>query len=81
MAEPPVPSQCVILVPVASSIEPGCEEPLRELERRGYPVWRVRGFAAIDQGRNQMVTDALRQGFQETMWIDALEFTLQRASA
>jgi PAS domain-containing protein len=35
---------------------------IRELERRGYTVWRVGGFAAIDQGRSQMATDALRAG-------------------
>jgi hypothetical protein len=31
----------------------------------------VGGYAAIDQGRSQMATDALRAGFEETMWIDA----------
>ena len=29
------------------------------------------GYAAIDQGRNQMATDALLDGYEETMWIDA----------
>lgn len=65
------PEKCVILVPVGSHIERGCENGLLELEKRGYPVWRVRGYAAIDQGRNQMATDALRQGLEETMWIDS----------
>ena len=65
------PSRCVVLVPVGSSIEPECDAALYQLERRGYPVWRVRGFAAIDQARNQMAADALRQGFHETMWIDS----------
>ena len=37
----------------------------------GYPVRRVGGYAAIDQGRNQMSTDALIDGFEETMWIDS----------
>ena len=33
------------------------------------------GYAAIDQGRNQMATDALIEGFDETMWIDSdIEF-------
>jgi hypothetical protein len=58
-------------VPVGSHIEPACEEALQELERRGYTVRRVRGFSAIDQGRNQMATDALAAGFEETMWIDS----------
>ena len=43
------PNRCVILVPVQSHIETQCEDGLRELEGRGYPVWRIRGFAAIDQ--------------------------------
>jgi hypothetical protein len=63
--------QCVVLVPVGGAIEPACESSLAELERRGYPVWRVRGYSAIDQGRNQMATDALAAGFAETMWIDS----------
>jgi hypothetical protein len=41
------------------------------LERRGYTVRRVRGYAAIDQGRNQMATDAMREHWDETLWIDA----------
>jgi hypothetical protein len=65
------PSRCVVLVPVAGEIVPACEAALRGLERRGYPVWRVRGYAAIDQGRNQMATDALAAGFDETTWIDS----------
>jgi hypothetical protein len=65
------PRRCVILVPFATSIIPPCERALEELERRGYPVRRVGGYAAIDQGRNQMSTDALLDGFEETMWIDA----------
>jgi hypothetical protein len=39
---PPV-SHCVVLMPVGGSIEPACDDALRELERRGYVVWRVRG--------------------------------------
>ena len=65
------PRRCAILVPFATSIVPPCERALEELERRGYPVRRVGGYAAIDQGRNQMATDALLDGFEETMWIDA----------
>ena len=64
-------SKCVVLVPVAHHIEPECDRALRELEKRGYHVWRVWGHAAIDQGRSQMATDALAQGFEELMWIDA----------
>lgn len=62
---------CVVLVPVARSIERPCEDGLRELERRGYEVRRVYGYSAIDQGRCQIVTDALAEDFEETFWIDS----------
>lgn len=65
------PRRCVVLVPSNGTIVPQCEESLRALERRGYEVWRVGGYAAIDQARNQMATDALLKGFEETMWIDS----------
>lgn len=67
----PSPSRLVVLVPVGGSIEPACEDALKELERRGHAVWRVRGYSAIDAARNQMATDALAQGFDELMWIDS----------
>ena len=65
------PKRCAILVPFGTSILPPCERALEELERRGYDVRRVGGYAAIDQGRNQMATDALLDGYEETMWIDS----------
>ena len=65
------PKRCAILIPFGSSIIPPCERALEELERRGYDVRRVGGYAAIDQGRNQMATDALLDGYEETLWIDA----------
>jgi protein-L-isoaspartate O-methyltransferase len=65
------PTQCVVLVPAATGIDPGCEGGLRELERRRYPVWRALGYSALDIPRSQMASDALAQGFQELLWIDA----------
>ncbi len=74
-ADPNNPRRCVVLVPYSGSIVPNCEAALRGLERRGYEVWRVGGFAAIDEGRSHMATAALTEGFDETMWIDAdIEF-------
>ncbi|MDA1051522.1 MAG: hypothetical protein O3C40_13720 [Planctomycetota bacterium] len=61
---------CVVLVPVGSHVEPACEEGLRDLESRGFEVRRVRGYSAIDQGRCQMASDALADGFEATFWID-----------
>jgi hypothetical protein len=65
------PGRCVVLVPVGHHVEPDCEQGLRALEARGYEVRRVRGYAAIDQARSQMATDALADGFDELLWIDA----------
>jgi hypothetical protein len=65
------PRKCVVLVPYTSHIVQACEDGLKALERRGYVVRRVVGFSAIDQGRNQLATDAMAEGFEETMWIDS----------
>jgi len=65
------PRKCVILVPFNGFIHQECDDALKELERRGYQVRRVGGYAAIDQGRNQMATDALMDGFEETIWVDS----------
>lgn len=65
------PSHCVVLVPFLGSIHQECDAALKELERRGYPVRRVGGYSAIDQGRNQMATEAILDGFEETLWIDS----------
>jgi hypothetical protein len=62
--------KCAVLVVSLGPLAPKCEEGLRELERRGYAIRRGRGFSAIDQGRNQMASEALHDGFDETMWID-----------
>lgn len=63
-------SACLILVPAFMPLTARCEDALRDLEKKGYPVRRVRGFSAIDQGRNQMASDAVFEKFAETMWID-----------
>jgi hypothetical protein len=67
----PANDSCVVLVPASGMIEPGCELGLGELERRGYVVRRVFGFSAIDFGRSVLASEALRDGFQEIMWIDS----------
>src|SRR5437588_3379557 len=71
MEGPDVSSSCVVLVPVGGTIDPGCEQALQGLEQRGYPVRRVSGFSAIDLGRCVLASQALRDGFEELMWIDA----------
>jgi hypothetical protein len=67
---PSVNSKCVILVPAFGPPVPKCDAGLRQLEQRGYPVRRVGGFSAVDQGRNQMASDAIQDGFAEMMFID-----------
>ncbi len=63
--------RCVVIVPVAAHTEPDCERGLAELERRGYTVRRRACHVAIDMGRSQMASEALTEGFDEQMWIDA----------
>jgi len=63
--------KCIVLVPVGSHVEPECERGLARLEARGYTVRRVYGYAAIDQARSQMATDALAEGYEELLWIDS----------
>ncbi len=63
--------KCVVIVPVGSHTEPDCERGLAELERRGYAVRRRSCHVAIDLGRSQMASDALADGYDEQMWIDA----------
>lgn len=69
------PKKCVVLVPTHEQIPVACDLALIELERRGYIVRRLPGFAAIDQARNVLASEALIDGFEETMWIDSdIEF-------
>lgn len=69
--QPVKPGSVVILVPVAHSIEPSVDESLRKLESFGYTVRRKYGFSAIDQGRCAMAQEALDDGFEHIVWIDA----------
>jgi hypothetical protein len=63
-------SKCVVLVPTFGQLSPKCDAGLRKLEQRGYVVRRIGGYSAIDQGRNQMASDAFFDGFAEAMWVD-----------
>jgi hypothetical protein len=70
-SEPGPNDGCVVLVPVAQHIEPATEMALQVLEERGYEVWRVYGHSDIARGRSKIATEALAEGFEELMWIDA----------
>lgn len=65
------PKKCAILVPVHHAIEPECEDALRELASRGYPVIVLRGSSAIDMARNDLANQAMDGGYAETLWIDS----------
>lgn len=69
--DPDDPRRCTVLVPFVGGIHQECETALSALESRGYRVLRVSGYAAIDQARNQLATDALVNGCEETLWIDS----------
>ena len=72
------PEQCVILVPVAAHIEPATLDCLSRLMDRGYRVQTLRGCSQIDLARSMLATDALRDGFAETLWIDSdVTFTVE----
>lgn len=64
-------SKCAVLMPVAVSIEPETEAAVRELSDRGYKVRLLKGASQIDLARSMMATQAMRDGFAETMWIDS----------
>ncbi|MBI1348010.1 hypothetical protein GC163_17190 [bacterium] len=63
------PRRCAVLVPYRQFIAPACESGLRELEQRGYVVRRCRCDSASDRVRSQLASDALADGFEETLWI------------
>ena len=64
-------STCVVLCPVAKTIEPETESGLTELANRGYPVRFLRGGSQVDLVRSAMASQALHDGFEELMWIDS----------
>ncbi len=64
-------SRCLVLVPYREAIEPACEAALRALETRGYPVRRSDASAAIDRARSELATQALSDGYEEILWVDA----------
>lgn len=71
------PEDCIILVPCSNGIEPQTDEALRILEQhKGYRVWRVPGWSAIDQCRSFMAYDAICvRGYKSLLWVDSdIEF-------
>src|SRR5262249_61656015 len=63
--------QWMVLVPHLNGIEPECEWALRQLEDAGVRVARRGGCSAIDVARNELASDALHDGAEALMFIDA----------
>lgn len=61
----------VVLVPYHRYIESPCEASLRALERWGVKVARMEGCSQIDYARSVMISDALNDGFESMLFIDA----------
>jgi hypothetical protein len=65
------PKDCVVLVPVHGSIEPETEGGLRALMNLGHPLRLMTGSSDIALARSMMATQAMADGFAETLWVDA----------
>lgn len=68
---PPGRAEAAVLVPFLHSIEWPCEQGLRALEQAGVRVVRWEGSSAIDVVRNRLASDALHDGFEAILFIDA----------
>ena len=64
-------ARAIVLVPHLEGIRWECEEGLLRLEREGVRVVRRAGCSAIDSARNEMASDALHDGAEAILFIDA----------
>ncbi len=68
--QPTVQGKPVVLVPHYAAVEKECDDGLRALGQAGITVRRA-SFSAIDLLRCVMLSDALRDGFDPFLFIDA----------
>ena len=68
---PPAAGPSVVLTPHLNGIEPECEKALQQLEQSGVRVVRRGGSSQIDVARNEMLSDALHDGTESILFIDA----------
>jgi len=61
----------VVLVPHLHGVDWECEQGLRALEQGGVKVVRRVGSSAIDAARNELASNALHDGFEVILFIDA----------
>lgn len=59
-----------MIVPSGAIVDRRFEDALVDLNRRGYPVRRVRQAETPPGFRNQLATDALAAGFLDLLWLD-----------
>jgi hypothetical protein len=64
-------SQAVVHVPHLNGIEGECEQGLGQLEAAGVRVIRRGGCSAIDVARNELISEALHDGYQAMLFIDS----------
>lgn len=64
-------SKCAILMAVSRHIEAETDTAIFELVRRGYAINKMYGCANVDIARSVLATNAILEGFDEIMWIDA----------
>ncbi len=69
--KPPRRKKAVVLVPHLHGVDWECEQGLRRLEEGGVKVVRRVGSSAIDAARNELASDALHDGFDAMIFIDA----------
>ncbi len=69
--KPPRRSKAVALVPHLHGVDWECEQGLRRLEEAGVKVVRRAGSSAVDAARNELASDALHDGFDSMIFIDA----------
>jgi hypothetical protein len=66
----PAPAKPVVLVPFYAAVEKECEDGLRVLLKNGVPVRRA-SLSAIDLLRSALLSQALKDGFDNFLFIDA----------
>jgi glycosyltransferase involved in cell wall biosynthesis len=64
-------ARSVVLVPFIDRIEPECERALFALEGAGVRVVRKSGCSAIDVARGELASEALHDGAESILFIDA----------
>ncbi len=69
--EGPARSRSVILVPHLHGVDWECDQGLRALEQNGIRVARRGGSSAIDAARNELASNALHDGAEAMLFIDA----------